>query len=460
MKVAAYVRPWSIDYFSYLLPKAFPSAETIMLSDFRRLGDYEWSEHFHKLYGNQSSDSTPPYWLDHNTEFEIIIRDRLLRSIPLLEASRMLRAMSQSIKIMLDEVMPDALVSPSADSYVMDLLIRHCKSRNIPYCGLLPCPFPNYTRVTSIGEIQSFRTPTEDECSSAIAAVKNPAFQPVDLVEWLKMYGNTNIRIKRSLREIPKRYVFPIIGKMRKDPLNYHYMGSALSSVAFFSQAVLINRSFDSEWRSRIASWNGVKVYIPLQTYPECTTDYHVKEIDLIDFPRLLPRLLDALCLDKSILVCVKEHPGMMGSRPPGFYNEIRRHKNIVLINGDVPASTLIESTDMVLTWTGTGALECVLRGKPAITIGTPFYNKGPMYTSIRSLKELDNVSDLVMEAVQKRPGKNNDIIVASHILSGTFQGEFRFINFDKQDKTACIHAEELAESLKRYWEVWRVSQS
>lgn len=457
MKVAAYVRPWSINYFKYFLPKVFPEAETLLLSDFRGLGDYKWSERFHMLYDENINESYPPYWLDIKTEFEIIIRDRLLRSMPFLEASQMVRAMSRSIQIMLDEVMPDAIVSPSADSYVMDLLIRHCNDRDIPYCGLLPCPFPKYTRVTSIGERTSFRVPSEHECADSVAAVKDLSFHPVDLTEWLKTYGKKNLHLKRSLREIPKRFIFPAIGRLRKDPKNYHYMGSALTSasVSFFSQAVFLGRYFDDNWRCKLESWQGRKVYIPLQTFPECTTDYHVQELDLIDFPRLLPRLLDALSLDTDTLVCVKEHPGMMGARPPGFYENILKHKNILLISGEVPASQLIAATDLIVTWTGTGALEGVLRGKPAITMGVPFYSTGPMFLNIRSLEELDRVVDLLEETEKFCASPNNEIEVTRHVLSGTFPGEFRFINFDQNNKLQRKNADELAEGMRKYWSAW-----
>src|SRR5574337_1773175 len=103
------------------------------------------------------------------------------------------------------------------------------------------------------------------------------------------MYGSHQVHLKRSLRELPKRYVFPLIGRWRRDPMNYHYMASALSAVSFVSQAFRLHRYFLADWRERVGKWPGTVVYFPLQTFPEFTTDYHVAEIDLIDFPRLLP---------------------------------------------------------------------------------------------------------------------------------------------------------------------------
>src|SRR5574337_1132298 len=148
MKVAAYVRPWSRNYFDYFIRQAFPGAQPLLLSDFRGFGDYDWSGRFYAHLKASIGDVRCPYWIDTQTELEIITRSYLLRSMNMTKASRLVRAMSRAIEDMLDDTHPDAFVGPSADSYVMDLLIRHCVRRDIPFCGLLPCPFPGYTRVT------------------------------------------------------------------------------------------------------------------------------------------------------------------------------------------------------------------------------------------------------------------------------------------------------------------------
>lgn len=456
MKVAAYVRPWSRSYFEYFLGQAFPDAQPLLISDFRGLGDYDWSGRFYAHLSTAPGNVRCPYWLDIDTELEIIARSYLLRSMSMQKASRLLRAMSRAIENMLDAISPDAFVSPSVDSYVMDLLVHHCVHRDIPFCGLLPCPFPGYTRVTARGEYFSFRTPGVEECRDSIAKVVDPSFRPVDLTEWLKMYGSNLVYLKRSLRELPKPYIFPLLARLRRDPMNYHYMASALTSVSFVSQALRLHRFFRSDWIERVSGWRGTTVYLPLQAFPECTTDYHVAEMDLIDFPRLMPRALDALTRKPGVLVCVKEHPGMMGARPPDFYEQILARRNVVLISGDVSAAEVIARCDIVLTWTGTSGFEAALRGKPVVTIGKPYYSCGPLFRNVRSLAQLDDLASVTGELKNITPTEGTQEEVARHVLSGTFPGEFRFIRFNARDESLRRDADALARGLRIHWASWR----
>jgi len=455
MRIAAYIRPWSKEYYEYFLARAFPDQQHIFLSDWRGLGDYDWSGAFYRRYTAPTDQALAPHWLSSTDEHEIIARNSLLRSLSLVDASHLVRSMSSSIEEMLDRIQPDLVLSPAVDSYVMDLLMRHCIARSIPYCGMLPSPITGYTRITAVGEQLNFREPTSAEVEEAVRRIDDPSFTPVDLAEWMKMYGNSNVCLKRALRELPKPYVFPLLGRLRGDPQNYHYRASALSRVSFISQALLIDRYFDERWLDRIRSWKGTKVYIPLQAFPECTTDYHVAQLDLIDFPRLLPRLIDAICSDSNNMVCVKEHPGMMGVRPPGFYDSILRRQNVVLLSGDIPASSLIAETDVLVTWTGTGGLEAAIRGKPVITIGKPYYSVGESFSTITSVVDLDNAAAHIRGIRDRYIGAQEKRAIARHVLSGTFPGEYRFIRFNQANPSLVSDANKLAHGTLEYWRAW-----
>jgi hypothetical protein len=337
----------------------------------------------------------------------------------------------------------------------MDLLMRHCIARSVQYCGMLPSPVTGYTRITAVGEHLSFREPTNAEVEKAVSSIADPTFTPVDLAEWMNMYGNSNVCLKRALRELPKPYAFPLLGWFRGDPQNYHYKASSLTRISFLSQALFIDRYFDEQWLDRIRNWQGTKIYIPLQAFPECTTDYHVEQLDLIDFPRLLPRLIDALCSDSNNLVCIKEHPGMMGVRPPSFYDAILRRQNVVLLSGDIPASSLIEETDVLVTWTGTGGLEAAMRGKPVVVIGRPYYSVGPNFSNITSIADLDNAASFIRGIRGRCPSEEDKFAIARHILAGTFPGEYRFIRFSQTNPSLVSDLDALARGTRAHWRPW-----
>jgi len=455
MKIAAYVRPWSKCYYEYFLAAAFPGQQHCLLSDWKGLGEFDWSSSFYRLFKLPANQLHSPYWLSTSDILEIIVRSFLLRSMSIVEAMHLVRCMSSAISEMLDYVQPDLLFSPAIDSYVMDLLMRHCVHRRIPYCGMLPSPITGYTRITAVGEQLSFRDPSDLEIQDAIRLVSNPSFSPVDLREWMKMYGNRNVSLKRALRELPKPYYFPLVGFLRGDPRNYHYKASAETAVSSISQSLFVDRFFDNNWLDRVRSWSGTKIYIPLQAFPECTTDYHVDQLDLIDFHNVLPRLVDSLCADENNLVCIKEHPGMQGARPAGFYDLFRHRHNVVLVSSGIPASVLIAETDVVVTWTGTGGLEAAIRGKPVVTIGKPYYSVGMSFLNLTNIQEVDNASELIRDIFCETPSAGNKYEIIKHVLSGTFAGEYRFIRFDKTDADLIYDIEQLVVSTTKYWKSW-----
>ena len=97
MRVAAYVRPWSEAYYHYFLRTAFPGQQLFLISDWKGLGDFDWSGAFYKHYMGTKEQARVPYWLTSVIEHEIISRNFLLRSLSLAEAANLVRCMSAAI---------------------------------------------------------------------------------------------------------------------------------------------------------------------------------------------------------------------------------------------------------------------------------------------------------------------------------------------------------------------------
>jgi hypothetical protein len=70
----------------------------------------------------------------------------------------------------------------------------------------------------------------------------------------------------------------------------------------------------------------------------------------------------------------VKEHPTMIGRRPRGFYQEIKRFPNVRLISASENSFRLIRGASLISVITGTVGWEAIMMGKPVITFGDCFY--------------------------------------------------------------------------------------
>ena len=123
-------------------------------------------------------------------------------------------------------------------------------------------------------------------------------------------------------------------------------------------------------------------IYVPLSYQPECSTSPQggafVNQI-------LMIKILSA-SLPQDWLIYVKEHPAQWMAfglnytdyRYPGYYRQIARIKNVYLVPVETNTYDLIKQSQAVVTITGTAGWEAVLRRKPALIFGYPWYKDCP----------------------------------------------------------------------------------
>jgi hypothetical protein len=137
-------------------------------------------------------------------------------------------------------------------------------------------------------------------------------------------------------------------------------------------------------------------VYAPLSWQPERTTS---PQGDMFADQILMIEILSA-ALPEDWAVYVKEHPSQWifkskanysSSRYRGYYEKIAQLKNVILIPLNTDTFTLINKSQAVATVTGTAGWEALLRLKPAIIFGYPWYQDCPCLfkvSDVRSSKE------------------------------------------------------------------------
>jgi CDP-glycerol glycerophosphotransferase (TagB/SpsB family) len=104
--------------------------------------------------------------------------------------------------------------------------------------------------------------------------------------------------------------------------------------------------------------------------------------------------------LPKDIQIVLKEHPSqlysnMRGSRgrSPLIYNLFKKVKGIKLVGNNYNTIYLIQKSKLVVTITGTVALEAAILEKPSITFGSTWYKGCP---NIFEWKDNINLKDII----------------------------------------------------------------
>ena len=106
--------------------------------------------------------------------------------------------------------------------------------------------------------------------------------------------------------------------------------------------------------------------YLPLQFQPEETTDVQAPYFNnQIDVARL-----SALSLPDDYTLVVKEHPMMVGYRPPSYFEKIARTPNVKLIDYRIPSDQVLRRADLIISPNSTVVAEAAFYNKPAIQFG------------------------------------------------------------------------------------------
>jgi hypothetical protein len=107
-------------------------------------------------------------------------------------------------------------------------------------------------------------------------------------------------------------------------------------------------------------------IYFPLQFQPEASIDvaapYFSNQIETV-------RQV-AMSLPNDYTLVVKEHPNMVGFRPPSYIEKVARTVNVKLIDYRIPSEVIFKKMDMIVSPNSTSIAEAAFYNKPAIQLG------------------------------------------------------------------------------------------
>jgi len=107
-------------------------------------------------------------------------------------------------------------------------------------------------------------------------------------------------------------------------------------------------------------------VYFPLQFQPEASMDVAAPYFgNQIETARLV-----AMSMPDDYVLAVKEHPAMVGFRPPSYIEKVARTPNVKLIDYRISNEEVLKKTDLVVSPNSTTIAEAAFLNKLAIQLG------------------------------------------------------------------------------------------
>ncbi|MEC9040533.1 MAG: hypothetical protein VX787_13520 [Pseudomonadota bacterium] len=439
-EVLLYVRPWNMAQFLDLASKTWPGSTVETLSEHDGCDGSGFRELFYSYYRCCKTTPTTVEELpfsDDDIE-DIVLRCRLLRSINRPKALKMIFSAFRAIERVLDDQQPRYVLSVTVDSFVIDLLARASRMKGIRFLGLVPTFVNGYFRITERGEKAVNREVSADEVESVLAMLTDQKYKP----QWLAPDRGTIRKkaVKLWARNLIKPMWFAFYSRWKNDPLNAHYMTTDIVSRRYLSVFPrLYNEIGNLEMVERIiAKDTRVSVFLPLQMSPEATIDYWSSDLSWIDYEDKILSLVEEQS-EKYVFI-VKEHPNVFGFRTHGFYDELRKIQNVVLVNPEVASNHLLQICDSVLVCTGTVGFEALVRGKPVFSSAEPFYAESGNFHSLDDVVERDI---------------RNPLNLVEYLVSGFLKGTF--LNdgtWRRENETHLKYNQTIAESLSEYLEI------
>lgn len=427
-------------------------ARNVVVTDIRGKGDCDVIDDFYTAYRRQRAQTeVAPAVLSTDDVRDVIARCRLLRWLPPRQAGAMVVAMEYAFTQVLDRVNPAIVLSFPIDRYVSDVLERLARRRGTPYLELTASLISGMSMLMYRGQlVKTAAPPSAATVREQVQTIARPDFTP-SYVQTAARY--TASRWWKTFLYFRLRgVVFRLISRLKRDPLNLHYLDSQafLGHKPRLSDRRIVNM-VDWQWRDKLAAFAKEKrVFFGLQLFPEASIDYWLANRELIDYEDLLVEAASAFSR-AGFLVLVKDHPSQFGFRQCELLDRLLALPHVVLLPYEVSGNEAISLVGSNFTLTGTLGLQAALLGLTSIASPT-YYTTPEDFLLFNNRAQLPGLPAQVESWPATRSLEQRQERILSHLLQGSFQGNFfsfRGFAANRPDASARSLAIELGRQLR-----------
>ena len=422
MVIICNVAEWNKVNMNLLAKTISPESLILNTSSSRKLDELNIIDEFYKRMKKDYQ-----YRGNKNVEYEdneIINRCRVLRLLNNEEAKKIVSIMRLCIRKALEAQFVDIVITELIDQYFHDILVREARKLNINVFSPIQTFVNGYSRLTLYGENQIYRIPSDSEIKQVTKQLNTQDYEP-NYVRNLKI---TNYRehYKRVLKNMLRFFYFKIKLLNPKNKYDYHFLASSKGILRYSSIFQIIDIKVSSNWETKLSECSKLKIYIPLQWYPESTVDYWCKDTQVIDFENVLLKIV--LRLSKKFTIVIKEHPAALAFRNPKFVKKINSIlcDDILCVPSNIPSNLIINKVNSTLIWTGSAGFEAAFRGKPVFTLGDPYYSYGRFFCKVNLETGIDEFESFIKKCEENPITASEKTELVKQLLSGFILGFFR----------------------------------
>lgn len=321
-------------------------------------------------YGRRSPPGSPP--MSDEEVDDMIRRCRMLRQLPRERGVKMIAEAWARWTDVLEKESIDRVVSLPIDSYILHVLLLVCRKRGIPFVAVTWTPFSNRLRFTLFGETMAKTASADlDELVEGVfQRFRTESVRP----DWLFGVDTapSRVALRRLIFDMVKPIAFFAYRLLSGDRDSFLYSNRKLrqrlmvATPERYRAAVRVERNASKSLPDEYA-------FMPLQFYPEATSDYWIREAQVHNHHEAV--LAVARTLGRIMPVVVKEHPAAFGRRSASFLRELAAVPNVQFVPLGADTNQISREAVFIIGQGSTTTFQAQVMGKQVLFFGTPYFH-------------------------------------------------------------------------------------
>lgn len=340
------------------------------------------------------------------------------------------------IKNIIDEVQPDIVFGESAVFHEL-LIGKYCKHLGVKYLNPLPCRYPTgrfsfYLYDTLVPYEGSGEHLSEEKVKAIIDNIVHRKISP-DYMKPLEM--NSYERVANRLKKTLGYYV----GDKFNTP-------SPRIKLTIEREKLKFKKEWDNMSLNTVQKEEVFKVLYPLQVQPEENIDvWGRKRRD-----QLLVIKEIVVNLTEDAILYVKPNPKPKYEVDSDMIDFINSNPKIKMLGHSVSMSDVFNDFDLIITVTGTVAIESVLSNKPVVNLIESLINSVDNCIYLEKLSGLTNIINQVKNNTFPKATLEEKMMFINLLNGTSYEGNVSDILSDKN----CIDEQNIETITKAFIEI------
>ena len=344
------------------------------------------------------------------------------------------------ISEIIDRVNPNLVFGESTAFHEL-LTINNCRQRNILYLNPSTCRYP-------VGRFSFYKYDTLEPFKGSEELLKNKEAQKI--IE--------QIVYRKSMPDYMKSVP---ISKNQKVKDQFKKVYAYINGERFNTPNPIVKYKIEKQKEMNITKWdafakdsidkesNKFKILYPLQMQPEANIDVWGKKY------RNQSELIKTIAknIPKDTVLYVKPNPKSKYELSKDLFNVLSNSSNIIALKHATKMDEVLPFIDLVITVTGTIAIECVLSNKPVINLVRTINHKAKNCTYIETVKEnLINEIDKVKQNIFPKLNEQEKINFINVLNSTSYKG----VISDPYSDANCLNEENIKALEEAFMDVFK----